>query len=91
MPLADGSADKIVCNMPWGRRVGSHRGNRRLYPKFLREAARVLRPGGRAVLLTQEKRLFSQVAASLPEFTRLGITKIVVGGLEPSIYLLERQ
>ncbi len=48
LPLQDACVDEIACNMPWGRRVGSHRVNRHLYPGFMREVARVLRPGALA-------------------------------------------
>ncbi|MEA3403712.1 MAG: THUMP domain-containing protein, partial [Armatimonadota bacterium] len=61
LPLRSGCVSRAVCNLPWGRRIGSHRVNRHLYPGFVRELARVLRPSGRAVLLTQEKRLITRL------------------------------
>ncbi len=32
LPLGDASVDKIVTNLPWGLRYGSHGENRKLYP-----------------------------------------------------------
>ena len=90
LPLCDGSVDKIACNLPWGRRIGSHGGNRRLYPRFFREVARVLRPGGRAVLVSQEKRLMHRVISSAREVSLGDVTVIGVGGLHPSIYVVDR-
>lgn len=52
LPLRSGSVDVIVVDLPFGSRHGTYRTIQRLYPAFAREAARILRPGGRAVLLT---------------------------------------
>jgi tRNA (guanine6-N2)-methyltransferase len=57
MPLADASVDKIVTNLPWGVKAGSRSSNRRLYPQLMKEFGRVLKPGGRMVLLTSETAL----------------------------------
>ncbi|MGH3820815.1 MAG: TRM11 family SAM-dependent methyltransferase, partial [Pseudonocardiaceae bacterium] len=48
-PLATDSVDRVISNIPFGKRVGSHVGNTRLYPAFLGELTRVLRADGRAV------------------------------------------
>ncbi len=57
MPLADASIDKIITNLPWGIKAGSRGANRRLYPRLIEEFNRVLRPGGKMVLLTSEAAL----------------------------------
>ncbi len=57
LPLGDASVSKIVTNLPWGFRHGSHEENRRLYPRLATEFTRVLRPGGVMALLTAETRL----------------------------------
>ena len=54
LPLEDGSVTKIVCNLPWGRQIGEKTAMPALYRGFLAEAARVLAPAGRLVLLTSE-------------------------------------
>jgi len=41
LPLGDASVDKLVTNLPWGLRYGSHGENRKLYPLWFREFARV--------------------------------------------------
>ena len=90
LPLRDASVDRIVCNLPWGIRVGSHRYNRQLYPAFLAEAHRLLRPGRRMVLLSQEKRLLEGALARWPDFGVRQTFTVHLGGLAPSIYVVER-
>lgn len=90
LPLADACVDRILTNPPWGRRVGSHRQDRRLYPRFLAEAVRVLKPGALLVVLSLERRLMFDCLDALPELTLLSRTLINLGGMQPSIYLLRR-
>jgi hypothetical protein len=61
LPLDDSSVDKIVSNLPWGMKHGSHGENRRLYPRLIEEFRRVLKPGGTMVLLSAEMRLMSEL------------------------------
>jgi tRNA (guanine6-N2)-methyltransferase len=56
LPLDAGSVTAAAVNLPFGRQIGSPEENRRLYPAFLREAERVLRPGARLVLLSGDVR-----------------------------------
>jgi predicted RNA methylase len=91
LPLATGSVDRVLANLPFGKRVGSHRVNSELYPAALAEIARVLPGRGRAVLLTDDKRLFRETV----QRTRLVrvIKEIVVarGGLHPSAYVVTKR
>ncbi|MBF6561104.1 MAG: RNA methyltransferase [Candidatus Binataceae bacterium] len=61
LALGDASVSKIVTNLPWGMRHGSHTDNRRLYPQLLAEFRRVLKKGGRLVMLTAETRLMADL------------------------------
>jgi len=91
LPLARASVDALICNLPWGRRIGSHRSNRHLYPGFVRELARVLRPGGTAALLTQEKRLITRLLGrSSPPLQLLREDHLSLSGTHPAIYLVRR-
>jgi len=53
-PLRDGTVDVLVCDLPFGKMHGCVEANRSLYPAVLAEAGRLVRPGGRAVLLTSD-------------------------------------
>ena len=91
LPLADASVDKLVSNLPWGRRIGSHRINVHLYPGFIRETARVLRPGGVAVLLTQEKRLLLRLLEKRRDLRLRGQYSLSLSGMRPTIYVVEKR
>ncbi|MGD8238721.1 MAG: THUMP domain-containing protein [Armatimonadota bacterium] len=90
VPLARGSVDRMVCNLPWGRRVGSHRVNVHLYPAFVRELGWLLAEGGRAALLTAEKRLITRLIHREARLTLSEVRSIRVGGLRTAIYVVTR-
>lgn len=52
LPISSASVDKLLVDMPFGKQFGSLEANASLYPSALAEFARVMRPGGRVVLLT---------------------------------------
>lgn len=90
LPLTDASVDAVVSNLPWGRRIGSHRVNRHLYPGFVRELARVLRPGATAVLLTQEKRLLTRLIGREDRLSFEAQHHLSLSGMHPTIYVIRR-
>ena len=86
---SDFGYDEILCNMPFGHRVGSHENNEKLYNDVLLQWPKLLRPGGFVLAITNDKQLFSELA------TRHG-WKIAsqmpfsAGGLSPTAFLLRR-
>jgi tRNA (guanine6-N2)-methyltransferase len=90
LPVSSGHVHRVIANLPFGKRVGSHGANQTLYPSFLRELDRVLSGDGRAVLLTEDKRLFVE---SLQRTRGLRIIKEVTfatGGAHPTAYVVVR-
>ncbi|MGH7918086.1 MAG: methyltransferase domain-containing protein, partial [Candidatus Binataceae bacterium] len=87
IPLNDGAVDKLVSNLPWGIRHGSHEDNRRLYPRLFEEFRRVVRKGGLMVLLTGESALMRSMiarAALTPE----EILRVSMLGAPAAIYVI---
>lgn len=54
LPLENDSVDRILSNPPFGKQLSTPEEIRPLYKAAVREMNRVLRPGGRAVLLVSE-------------------------------------
>lgn len=66
LPLEPESVSTVAVNPPFGRKIGSPDSIRELYPRFLREMAHVVRPGGRVVVLTDHNGLLAQSIRRLP-------------------------
>lgn len=54
LPIKDGTVEAIICNPPFGKQLSSPDEIKPLYQTIIREFDRVLRPGGRAVLLVSD-------------------------------------
>jgi 23S rRNA G2445 N2-methylase RlmL len=89
LPLGDSSVDKIVTNLPWGVRYGTHGENRKLYPIWFNSFARVLKSGGTMVLLTAEWRLMHDLERSR-KITPAKIIRVSVLGTPASIYVCDK-
>jgi tRNA (guanine6-N2)-methyltransferase len=86
LPLGNATATHLVTNLPWGTKYGSHGENRRLYPRLVEEFARVVRPGGRLVMLTAERMLMREVANR--GFVRVeSVKRVTILGASAVIYL----
>ena len=90
LPLPVGGVDRIVSNLPFGKQVGTHRLNRSLYPNALAEIDRVLAVDGRAVLLTEDKRLFHQAIDRQPGLKLIRQRLLKYNGATPTAYILTR-
>lgn len=90
LPVEDQSVDVILCNLPFGRRIGNEAAIRNLYPALLAEWSRVIAPDGRMVLLTSESRL---LATSVSKQHGLRIEEhlpVLVRGLPAALHLIRR-
>ena len=91
LPCADGAFEALTADLPYGDLVGSHGDNRHLYPRMLREAARVAAPAARMVLVTQDIRLLEGCLAEVRQLwepeRRL---RVFQGGHRPEVTVLRR-
>jgi tRNA (guanine6-N2)-methyltransferase len=86
LPLEDRSVNKIVTNLPWGLRFGSHRDNRRLYRRMMGEFRRVIVPGGRIVMLTGERALMRELVADRA-IAPQRVVKVSILGANAEVYV----
>lgn len=91
VPLADASVTWLASDPPWGDDIGDHASNVQLYPAFLKEAERLLVPGGRLVLLSHELKLLQRLLPGVPSLKPLHTLRVWHGGHRPGIWLLEKQ
>lgn len=87
-PHPDGAIDRVVSNLPFGKQVGNHAANTTLYPAIMREIARTLRPSGRAVVLTEDKRLLVHAVAKTPGVKIIDQRLLRYGGATPTAYTI---
>ena len=85
--LGPASVSKVITNLPWGMRHGSHAENRRLYPYLIEEFRRVTRPGGLIVMLTAETRLMADLM-SRGVFKPQKILRVSILGAPAAIYVV---
>lgn len=89
LPLDDASVTRILTNLPFGKKIGSHESNEELYCLLEQEFGRVLAPGGLMVSLTSEDRLWNAVLQNAGWKVTKKIVLVVLG-LPASIFVTER-
>lgn len=87
LKLAPNSVTKIISNLPFGVRTGKHDSNIQYYNALKIQAERILVPGGKLVLLTQEKKLIGDVFRD--NFQILEKIDVTQSGLIPSIFVIK--
>jgi tRNA (guanine6-N2)-methyltransferase len=95
LPIASGTVDTLVADLPFGMLVGARADNRRLYPALLAEATRVAAPSATLVIITAERKLFEATLARFQAEWVLGrVFPLQVpyrsGYIAPAIYHLRR-
>ncbi len=90
LPLESASIDAVATNPPFGKQIGSRQEVEQLYPAVLAEMARVLKPAGRAVLLSSQYELLKDVVRRQPGLEIVRGYSVAVLGEWGRIYLLRK-
>jgi tRNA (guanine6-N2)-methyltransferase len=88
LPLHDRCVDVVITNPPYGRQHEALLGIERLYARAMREAARVLRPDGRCVVLTGEPDVL--LRALPPPLRVTSRRRILLRGLSVTAFVMVR-
>ena len=91
LQYSDTQYDEVIANMPFGIRVSRHADNLRLYAAFVDKLPVLLKKGGHAFLLTQEKKL---LRSALEKQLALRIIKeedFESGGLCPRLFIIIKE
>ena len=79
LPLVSDSVNVILSNPPFGKQIGKPEEMASLYRRMIREYDRILRPGGRAVLLVADYPLLKQAIPSKRWKSRRQLSVKVLG------------
>jgi len=84
LPLAPSSVDCIISNPPFGKQLSTPEEIVALYRFMIREAQRVLKPGGKAVYLTADIEVLREAIEAV-EWTPLRQTRVIVLGQQATL------
>jgi tRNA (guanine6-N2)-methyltransferase len=87
LPLRDRSVDKIVTNLPWGKKFSDHALNQQLYPRLLAEFKRVTKRDGLIVILSSETKLMAQLISKM-QFERARSLPVQILGARATVHVL---
>ncbi|KAG2212623.1 hypothetical protein INT47_000599 [Mucor saturninus] len=88
-----GIVDSIVSDWPWGLRENSYSQIKSLYPKFMKQMWNVLKPNGKAYIITQGHKIMTYVLKydwCESMWKTEDIITIGIGGYDVSLYIFSK-
>jgi tRNA (guanine6-N2)-methyltransferase len=82
--------DRVATNLPFGKQIGSRQENQRLYRAVFREVDRLLRPEGRAVVLSSEADLIKDTLRQVKGLQIVRGYSVTILGQRAWVYLVGR-
>lgn len=89
LPLSDSAADRLITNLPFGKQYSKPELVGPLYRRLMLEFDRVLKPGGKLVLLAADVRAIEEATKRLP-WTRQRRVSIRVLGQKATIFVFDK-
>ena len=80
--------DELICNLPFGNRVGTHSSCEKLYAGLLDKLPELVKKGGTALLYTMEFTLLKKLIRERKNLEILSQGRTEAGGLTPMIFIL---
>jgi 23S rRNA G2445 N2-methylase RlmL len=90
LPLGPEAIDAVATNPPFGKQIGSRQEIEQLYPAVIAEIARVLKPSGKAVILSSQYALLKEAVRRQPDLQIVRGYSVAVLGEWGRIYLLKK-
>lgn len=81
--------DELICNLPFGNRVGTHSGCEKLYAGLLDKLPTLLKKGGIALLYTMEFTLLKKLIRERKYLEILSQERTEAGGLTPMVFIIK--
>lgn len=81
--------DELICNLPFGNRVGDHSSCEKLYKGLLDKLPKLLRSGGTAILYTMEFTLLKKLIRERSYLELVSQGRTEAGGLTPMIFIIK--
>jgi predicted RNA methylase len=89
--LSPGGADAVITDPPWGLYRETSVPPQQFYDDMTAIVSRLLKEGGRAVILTARKEEFELSACKAPELRLVKTFHVLVSGKKAAVYVLEKQ
>lgn len=89
LPLDAASVDKVATNLPFGQQIKGPAAPEKLYPPALEELERVVRPGGKIVLLSSQYELLKEEIRKRPRMAIATGYSMAILGKWGRIYIID--